>query len=134
MGTNKFVFRNDSEEKDDWIKALPGHKDEVELSKKKIDDQSPITMVDWVLGKKEEARKRVYPKVIAKRGSDDFLLLTKKDYGRVFIRSEKKLYPETFIHSIIARGYWDEWKGTQAESDKIIDEAMKAEVLNGRKK
>lgn len=48
--------------------------------------------------------------VIAQQGSGRYLLKVENQQGRILDLNENMLYPPVFIHSILARGYWEEYK------------------------
>lgn len=58
--------------------------------------------------------------IIAQQGDGRYLIdLGYEDQGQIFDINEEKLYPPINIHSILARGYWEEYKG-DTERDKLI--------------
>jgi len=56
------------------------------------------------------------PKVIAQRSNSDiFLIQTSEDKGRIADFEEGKYWPEFNVQSIIARGYWKEYIGSETD-------------------
>lgn len=58
-------------------------------------------------------------KIIGIKGKDTYLILTKghddpfKQKARVLDVSRETFYPELKLHSILMRGYWKEYTGSQ---------------------
>lgn len=65
-------------------------------------------------------------KILAKRGKNTYLILTKdhedplKRKGRVLSVICKTLYPEMKLDSILMRGYWEEYKGSQDKLKELL--------------
>ncbi|MFJ7726531.1 PD-(D/E)XK nuclease family protein [Neobacillus sp. NPDC097160] len=57
--------------------------------------------------------KRIYsvPKVIAQQGNERLLLLYPDDQGRILELRDSVIYPQMHVESLLARGYWEEYKG-----------------------
>lgn len=51
------------------------------------------------------------PEIIAQQGEDRLLLLYSNDQGRILDVNENVIWPAIHYESILARGYWDEYKG-----------------------
>ena len=49
-----------------------------------------------------------YPKVIAQRDNDAYLIQTGEETGQVVDWDDKERYPEFNLQSILARGYWED--------------------------
>ena len=49
-----------------------------------------------------------YPKVIAQRDNDAYLIQTGEETGQVVDWDDKARFPEFNLQSILARGYWEE--------------------------
>lgn len=60
-------------------------------------------------------------KVIAIQGYSNFLIQTKENKGRILDLDRNEFFPEFLIQSIIARGYWENWQGSQ----KILKDIFK---------
>jgi hypothetical protein len=56
-------------------------------------------------------RSEPIPEIIAQQGNDRLLLLYPNDRGRVLDVRENVIFPEIHYESILARGYWDSYKG-----------------------
>jgi len=59
-------------------------------------------------------------KVVAKRPGDVYLVQTEKDKGQIADLDEGHLYPEHFLLSILARGYWEDFDDADGEVLKRI--------------
>ena len=49
-----------------------------------------------------------YPRIIAQRDNDAYLIQTGKETAQVVDRDDKERYPEDNLQSILARGYWED--------------------------
>jgi hypothetical protein len=72
-------------------------------------------------------------KIIAYQGTKRYLLEVGLDHrglpmGRVLDLGQGKLFPPFNIHSILARGYWEEYTGSQ----DILDDLLSRVVHMGR--
>lgn len=60
-------------------------------------------------------------KIIAKRGSSDYLISTGGDLCKVVMLEDNLISKAINIHSILARGYWDEYSGSTKETERVMD-------------
>jgi hypothetical protein len=61
--------------------------------------------------------------IIAQQGDSVYLLADKSGKkGRVLSLKQGSLFKPFNLQSIIARGYWEEYKGSQSKMDELIDE------------
>jgi len=49
-----------------------------------------------------------YPRIIAQRDNDAYLIQTGKETAQVVDWDDKERYPEDNLQSILARGYWED--------------------------
>jgi hypothetical protein len=56
-------------------------------------------------------RSEPVPEIIAQQGDDRLLLLYQNDRGRILDIKANVIWPEIHYESILARGYWDKYKG-----------------------
>jgi hypothetical protein len=56
-------------------------------------------------------RSEPIPEIVAQQGDDRLLLLYPNDRGRILEVRANVIWPEIHYQSILARGYWDEYKG-----------------------
>ncbi|MBM7649260.1 hypothetical protein JOC78_002213 [Bacillus ectoiniformans] len=52
-----------------------------------------------------------WPRVIAEQGPDRLLLLYPGEQGRIYELKDQVLFPLMNVHSLLARGYWEEYTG-----------------------
>lgn len=67
-------------------------------------------------------------KIIAQQGHDRFLVETEQDKGVIVDIEENKVSPPFNVHSILARGYWEDFTDTDKE-EIILNLVGKALVL-----
>jgi len=60
--------------------------------------------------------------IVARRGETSYLLETAPGIGRVLDLEQKVLFPEFNIQSIIARGYWESYTGSQDELANLLSQ------------
>jgi len=70
--------------------------------------------------------------IIAKRGETSYLLETSLGMGRVLDLEQKVLFPELNIQSILARGYWEPYTGSQDELANLLSQ-VRIEQADGLK-
>lgn len=49
--------------------------------------------------------------ILAQQGEGRYLISLGNDQGQILDLNENALYPPIFIHSILARGYWEDYDG-----------------------
>ena len=65
-------------------------------------------------------------KIVGIKGTDSYLILTKghddplKQLARVLSVSRETFYPEQKLHSILMRGYWEEYTGSQDKLKELL--------------
>lgn len=74
-------------------------------------------------------------KIAYQRGKNDYLVVEDsveqigpQTMGRILDSGDGKLYPELPVQSILARGYWDEFTGSQSILEPLLDEAEEVEA------
>lgn len=71
-------------------------------------------------------------RIDAARGGTDFLIVEKgvssKGVGRIYSRESKRLFPESPLPSIYARGYWTAFTGSARDRKAILAEV--AELIS----
>jgi len=70
--------------------------------------------------------------IVAKRGETSYLLETVPGMGRVLDLEQKVLFPEFNIQSILARGYWEPFAGSQDELSNLLSQ-VRIEPADGLK-
>jgi len=70
--------------------------------------------------------------IVAKQSKHRLLLAKDKKTGRILDLEEKILYPENYLESIVARGYWQDYVGKQNAEEllkdvKVIDDIEELE-------
>lgn len=68
--------------------------------------------------------------IIATQGSEAYLIEMEKNRGRVLDLNQGILFPEFNIHSIIARGGWEEFTGSQDILPDLIAKVKRYEVFS----
>jgi hypothetical protein len=62
-------------------------------------------------------------KIIAISGNNAYLVQTEKDKGRVLDMNQKIFFKPFNIHSILARGYWENFTGDQSILRELLMQA-----------
>ena len=60
------------------------------------------------------------PKIVAKRGEELYLVKVSKDESRILDLNRLTYFPPFFTQSIIARGYWEVYKGKKGELEGLL--------------
>jgi hypothetical protein len=67
-------------------------------------------------------------RIIAKRGEDSYILLTNDktekglEKGRIVDIGQNKIFPEQYIQSFLARGYWEEYNLSEEGTKKFLED------------
>lgn len=65
-------------------------------------------------------------RIIARRGENIYILLTNDqtekglEKGRIINLYQNKIFPEQYIQSFLARGYWEEYNLSEEETKKFL--------------
>ena len=65
-------------------------------------------------------------RIIARRGENIYILLTNEqtekglEKGRIINLYQNTIFPEQYIQSFLARGYWEEYNLSEEETKKFL--------------
>ena len=67
-----------------------------------------------------------YPRIIAQRGDNDFLIQVNKFHSRVCEggRQQPVIYPPNWTDSILKFGYWDDYEGPPGKVNELLRDAV----------
>jgi hypothetical protein len=60
-----------------------------------------------------------FPRIIAEQGEERFLLLYENNQGRILELQAGVLFPAMHVYALLAKGYWDEYKGNHDVQDLL---------------